>query len=643
MSRLRADLADLADLAGLIDRAGLALVLLVSAAALGACSKTGSPPSGFGVNVTVDAKMVPSAQRAMITTDKMTVVSDKAGSTPVVRTLADLPKAIAGGTIRFHYTPGGGVSAGDNLTFELDVSNGTTLIASGLGGPVTLEAGAVALTITLASTNSDGGTGKGNGVACVTSDECGSGFCADGVCCNEKCDDVCVSCKLATTKGTCTPFAAGMDPEAECAAKVAPPADTDAGSATTADGSSASAGADAGSSASAPADAGDSDAYVINTPDGGLRTTPNSCAGTCSGGRSCKFPDKTTCGTAYCNTRRDVVSFVCDGNGGCAPAVSMCSDYACNEMTGACRTSCSGPLECQLGKYCNVGSQCVDKKVDGVACGTDDECRGNHCAIPTGAPTGFCCNTKCDAPFTCNQSGSVGQCQCPNVKCGAGVACQVFYQDADGDGYGNATGAIPATAMAGCAGSPPTGYVADNTDCDDGDANVHPGQTAFFGDPSKGKGIFDYNCDGIKEKETPEYVGARCLFCGPVGTCNATTTTCGTANATASYACPQEYYLIRSISEPLSSTFSPPRPGLAAPADVQDPMLAPRASIAPGPGPILPIPRYQCCGCLANDKTGFLTAVNCGVTGTTYTCGACAAAGDAPSASTPASKQQRCR
>ncbi|HEV3031542.1 MAG TPA: hypothetical protein VG319_07845, partial [Polyangia bacterium] len=317
-------------------RFGLAFVLVASAAAGGACSKTGAPPGGFGVNVTVDATMVPSAQRATITTDTLTVVSDAAGSTPVVRTLDDLPKAIAGGTVRFHYTPGTGVSAGDKLSFELDVMNGSTLVASGSAGPVTLEMGAVSLTITLASGGNDGGTGRGNGTACVTDDECGSGHCADGVCCNEKCDDVCVSCKLPTSKGTCTPYAAGMDPETECAAKVvAPTQDTEAGAASAGDGGDADAGTDAGPSDDTSTDGGESDAYVINTPDGGIKTMPNACAGTCSGARSCKFPDKTMgCGTAYCNSRRDVISFVCDGNGGCAPAVSMCSDYACDDMSG---------------------------------------------------------------------------------------------------------------------------------------------------------------------------------------------------------------------------------------------------------------------------------------------------------------------
>ncbi len=52
----------------------------------------------------------------------------------------------------------------------------------------------------------------------------------------------------------------------------------------------------------------------------------------------------------------------------------------------------------------------------------------------------------------------------------------VYYRDADGDGFGNANDSI-------LAGGPPEGYVADASDCDDGDAGVNP--------------LADEVCDGI--------------------------------------------------------------------------------------------------------------------------------------------------
>ena len=45
---------------------------------------------------------------------------------------------------------------------------------------------------------------------------------------------------------------------------------------------------------------------------------------------------------------------------------------------------------------------------------------------------------------------------------------QTYYEDADGDGYGN-----PAVSQTGCVA--PNGYILDNTDCDDTDAEEFPG------------------------------------------------------------------------------------------------------------------------------------------------------------------------
>jgi hypothetical protein len=55
------------------------------------------------------------------------------------------------------------------------------------------------------------------GQTCGDPGQCASGFCTDGVCCNNACGGSCKSCNGATP-GTCTNFAANTDPQTECAA-----------------------------------------------------------------------------------------------------------------------------------------------------------------------------------------------------------------------------------------------------------------------------------------------------------------------------------------------------------------------------------------------------------------------------------------
>ncbi len=66
-----------------------------------------------------------------------------------------------------------------------------------------------------------------------------------------------------------------------------------------------------------------------------------------------------------------------------------------------------------------------------------------------------------------------------------------WYEDGDGDGYGDAGG----TPVVDCS-APGSGYVADNTDCDDGDAGINPGATDI---PDDG---IDQNCSGADSTST---------------------------------------------------------------------------------------------------------------------------------------------
>ena len=69
------------------------------------------------------------------------------------------------------------------------------------------------------------------------------------------------------------------------------------------------------------------------------------------------------------------------------------------------------------------------------------------------------------------------------------ASTSVFYADTDTDGYGDASAVTFACA-------PPTGFVADATDCDDGDASTHPGATEVCGGG-------DEDCDGLVNDDDP--------------------------------------------------------------------------------------------------------------------------------------------
>jgi hypothetical protein len=585
--------------------------------ALGCSKPAPTVPTDFGVNVTVDAKALSASARKNVTVGLL-VVSD---AETQIKQFSVVPQ-ITTGQLTFRYIPAAGTTG--SLNFEFDALDGSGEIwGSGKAGPIKLVAGAaVPATITLAAA---AGTSKGLGAKCSASTECGGGFCTDGVCCEGACTDTCASCALTNSVGLCTGYPAGSDPQGECA-----------GSTTTGSGGSAGTGG-------ANADGGSPDAEVINPPDGGIVATPASCGGTCNGMKACAAfaMAGSSCGDSFCNDRREIASPICDGKGTCGIGLSSCAGgYACDfsaKPSADCHSNCNANADCLNAFYCSGLNTCQPAKTDGLTCATDAECLHGHCAGAGAGVSGVCCNTACASPFTCNDSGSAGTCKCPGVAtCAAGVSCTIFYPDADHDGYGDSSASLNSTtdpAVAGCAGTPPANHVADNTDCDDHDANVHPGQTAFFPTASNGTKTFDYDCDGVMEKGIPEYPGATCTFCPSACATNgcsaATSTNCGSANASASLDCAREGGICAILLQPVQTL----------------------AVTSAAFSPVIPPIKIQgaCCGCAANDHAGFTTTVPCGVSSKTYTtCGTCGASSggigtSGGTATTTASVVQTCR
>jgi hypothetical protein len=446
-------------------------------------------------------------------------------------------------------------------------------------------------------TTSEAGTGPGsNGATCTTTTECNSGFCSDGVCCESACSGTCESCNLGGDKGKCMPIPDGQDPDTEC--KATPR--EDAGAPREPDAAVLDDGGDSGTAPDAQVEQDDGGSQV-NVPDAGVTSDDVKCAGSCNGNRACKYPAaETTCGTKFCNTSREAARFACDGKGRCELGLEACSSFTCEN--DECRKTCAEQNDCQSTHFCNQTGICQQKLANGLGCGNPDQCASGFC--PGGA-AGVCCNSDCDAipGATCKQAGSVGKCQC-SVNCGAG-SCRLFYQDTDGDTYGDKNATFGSgTAVIGCDNaSPPAGFSANKDDCDDGDNRAHPGQTGYFADTTATKGLNDFNCDGVISKETKEYPGASCFVCGDPTKCPASTKCAGRDTSQSRLTCD----LYKNIL--IGTTYS--------------------------------------CGysLKVSNTAGFTSTVSCGATSATYTtCGKCSGATLAsPPPSTVTSKQQRCR
>jgi hypothetical protein len=233
----------------------------------------------------------------------------------------------------------------------------------------------------------DGGSGadapgnRTSGSVCDDDLECSSGFCAQGVCCDSRCDGLCLACNVPTNIGACVPLAAGTKPiNGRCA--------TD---------------------------------------------TVASCGhdGTCDGAGACRrYPDGSICQPGRCAGSTVMGAKVCQA-GACKDGPNIvCAPFTCDIGSGNCFTSCRSKADCD-GRDCMNGS--CGKKPLGATCTTTAECDSGFCA------DGVCCNLACDgACLSCSQPGKMGECrpvdegttdphgickQDPQEKCGSSGLC----------------------------------------------------------------------------------------------------------------------------------------------------------------------------------------------------------------------------
>ena len=235
------------------------------------------------------------------------------------------------------------------------------------------------------------------GSACSAGNQCASGFCADGVCCNEACDGICRSCASPESLGTCIPADVGTDPRQNCEEQGVAACGTD---------------------------------------------------GVCDGTGACeKYAAGVICQSAGCTGSTLTSAQRCDGQGVCMAAQSQsCAPFTCG-ASGQCKTTCTTDGDCLAPNTCMNGS--CGKVPIGATCTSDVECNTGICA------QAVCCATACPgACASCALPGSAGVCtplpaaqaaptgQCTDLgtaSCGTNGLC---------DGAGNCQVYAPTTVCA---------------------------------------------------------------------------------------------------------------------------------------------------------------------------------------------------
>lgn len=262
----------------------------------------------------------------------------------------------------------------------------------GTGGyacaPYVCDVGAAACTT---SCTTDAGCGDGyycsgnmclskesDGSTCVQPNECNSGNCVDGYCCNNACDGTCESCSYYP--GYCTTNTPNTDPESEC------------GTCKVCNGASGCVAAEGGT----------------DPKDDCTMAASSTCGqdGTCNGSGGCSlWTSGTICSSQYCEFDVVYPASICDGSGSCFPSTGIgCGNYTCDDSGVSCRESCTAASHCVSGFICD-GGHCVSRFANGLECTENGQCASGFCV------DGYCCNSSCtETCFFCDNPTNLGVC-----------------------------------------------------------------------------------------------------------------------------------------------------------------------------------------------------------------------------------------
>jgi hypothetical protein len=180
---------------------------------------------------------------------------------------------------------------------------------------------------------------RGLGASCNSAEQCESGFCVDGVCCNAPCEGQCEACAEARAEGSCIPVSGAPRGAREAC------------------------------------DDGGGEICLGRSCDGSVT---DACVA---------YPDeRTVCRDPACQDGQAQPESHCDGQGMC-PALEQaeCGNYACGAK--ACLTECRSDVDCVGGSYCD-GKRCIS----GTRCSADNTKAINEVGVARD-----CYPYKCDS------------------------------------------------------------------------------------------------------------------------------------------------------------------------------------------------------------------------------------------------------
>jgi hypothetical protein len=229
-----------------------------------------------------------------------------------------------------------------------------------------------------------------HGGACTSVAQCDTGFCTDGVCCEQaSCTGMCSACNVQGVAGVC---------------------------ATVSNGTTASCNGTNYCNATGTC--------VVRSGNGGpcangAQCTSNFCVGGICCATLCAINPCSTCATGSCVVTRNGDTPQCNGPDTC-------------DANGQCRVrgavpSCVSDTDCTSPTVC-VGGLCLMPQPNGAACGLTEQCASGFC------PSGICCDTACMGDPGCVDCLS-GTCNlhARGTACGSGLTC-------DGNGKCSAAG-----------------------------------------------------------------------------------------------------------------------------------------------------------------------------------------------------------